>query len=241
MNMNGLRFYTLGDIAILSQLSRISRMMQSIPSSSEETDAFFHFKENYYQNANFVQCQHYVQRLLEYKLQFGTYPTPHEFYLQFRPRLCLCEYSNQINDDEFVSAADFFMKQTGEVIRNCAQFYFFKEFCMLEHRAPNDIEEYNHYIASVILAAQNPDAFFSQPVVTRPISDSKTEQLKQTATIISDQSCGICQDDINNQHAVKLDCGHFFHANDGECCENGTIFNWLQTNRVCPICRHELS
>lgn len=236
MNMSELRFYTLNDIAMLSQLSRL--MYSNIP-SAEEMEAFTHFKNVYYQNATFLQHQHYAKRLLAIKSQTGSFPSEREFYLQCR-RPCLCEFSSQLNDDEFVNAATFFMKNMGDIYNNqCELFYFHKEFSTIEHRSPVDMQEFNHYIQSVILATQNPEAVFNS-VVARPISSSKVDALKQSSAVVSNQSCGICQDDIQSQEAVKLDCGHYFHAKDGECCENGTIFNWLKENRVCPICRHEL-
>jgi hypothetical protein len=238
-NINEFRFYTLNDMLMMSRLSTISRLMQNIP-TQEELDAFQYFKENYYRDATFLQHQVYAKRLLSYKLTYQEYPSEREFYLSFRSS-CMCNYSTQLDDNEFVNAADFFMKKTGDICSHqCEMFYYYKEFCTLEHRAPNDMEEFNHYIAAIFLAIQNPDAFFSTPAVTRPISDTKVDELKKSVINISNESCGICQDDIHDQNAVKLECGHYFHSDNKDCCENGTIFNWLQSNRLCPICRHEL-
>lgn len=239
MNMNEIRFFSLHDIAMLSRFATISRLMNTMPVEGE-LESFQHFKENYYNNANFIEHQPYSRKLLSYKTQYGAYPSRRDFYLSFR-NACMCEYSTELDDNDFVNACEFFMKQTGDIMSNqCERYHFFKEFSVIEHRAPRDMDEFNHYLVAVIMAARNPDAFFNTPVIAKPISTSKVEELKQTIGIVDSQSCGICQDDIQRQDAVKLDCGHYFHANDSDCCENGTIFNWLKENRVCPICRHEL-
>lgn len=237
--MSELRFYSLHDIAMLSRFSTISRLMNSIPVEGE-LESFQHFKDNYYHNANFIEHQAYSRNLLSYKTRYGRYPSRRDFYLSFR-NTCMCEYSMELDNNEFVNACEFFMKQLGDIISNqCERCHFFKEFSLLEHRAPNDMDEFNHYLLAVIMSSRHPEVFFNTPVVTKPISTSKVDELKQTIRVIENASCGICQDDIHDQDAVKLDCGHFFHATEKDCCENGTIFNWLKENRVCPICRHEL-
>lgn len=237
--MSEMRFYTLNDIAMLSRFATISRLMNTMPVEGE-LEAFQHFKENYYQEANLLQHQTYSRCLLSYKTVHQVFPSRKEFYLSLR-NTCLCEYSVNLDNDEFVAAAEFFMKQLGDISTNqCERFHFYKEFWLIEHRSPTNMDEFNNYLLAVIMSARNPDSFFNSPVVAKPISSSKVDELKQTIQMVLNQSCGICQDDIHKQNAVKLDCGHYFHADDTECCENGTIFNWLQNNRICPICRHEL-
>lgn len=239
MNMNGVRFYSLNDIAMLSRFATITRLMNSMPVEGE-LESFQYFKDNYYANANFIEHQQYARKLLSYKTMHNAYPSRREFYLSFR-NACMCEYSMELDENEFINACEFFIKQTGDIVSNqCERFHFFKEFSVIEHRSPRDMDEFNQYLCAVIMAARNPDAFFNTPVITKPISTTKAEELKQTIDMVENESCGICQDDIHQQNAVKLDCGHYFHANDSDCCENGTIFNWLKENRVCPICRHEL-
>ena len=45
--------------------------------------------------------------------------------------------------------------------------------------------------------------------------------------------CSICQDTIKKDVIVrKMNCGHNFHQ---ECVDK-----WLETNKVCPICRYEI-
>ena len=45
--------------------------------------------------------------------------------------------------------------------------------------------------------------------------------------------CPICQDTINKDIIVrKMNCGHTFHQ---ECADK-----WLETSKICPVCRYEI-
>ena len=45
--------------------------------------------------------------------------------------------------------------------------------------------------------------------------------------------CAICQDSIKKDVIVReINCGHTFHQ---ECADK-----WLETNKLCPVCRYEI-
>jgi hypothetical protein len=169
-------------------------------------------------------------------------PTRSEFFLYFRS-LCTCAYSLQTTSQEYVNASEFFLRELGDFTSvSCDEIYFHTEFFRLEHRHPANIEEFDAYIRNVTNVALSLFNVgwnqYNEYENNNPVDPSKIESLKSSAAVISGQSCGICQEEISGQRAVKLDCNHFFHADN--CCETGTIFTWFENNNRCPICRAEI-
>ncbi len=205
-----------------------------------------YFKENYYRDATFQSHYSYLSILSRFKTLHGEYPTNREFYLSCKQSCgMLCPY--YITDDEYVSAADFFVKNTGEFLGNiqCDLFYYFTQFYVLERRSPSSLEEFMSFYRRNVIAQTNPESLFENDVVVRPVERRKIEEIQNSEfdykQEMGENVCGICQDDLSEGHkCVKLDCGHLFHTEETKCCETGTIFKWFETHHACPICRKEI-
>lgn len=214
-----------------------------------------HFRQNYYQLATLQTHIDYVYKLFKFrKNNEGIYPTKKQFYLMFR-NSCFCPFYIY-DEDMYTLATDFFMCKTGDVINlTCANVYYFCEFYTLERRSPESIREFNLYASRSIISLMNPD-FFNTDVPSRPVQQSKLEQLKERVFTFTykfkddkggdikeedKEVCSVCQDNIeDNQKVIRLDCGHYFHISNEECNENGNILKWFQFNNSCPLCRKEV-
>lgn len=215
-------------------------MAALLPMTIEESSMFLnHFRENYYRDATLFSHMTYIRTLYAHYQRNCDFPSKNEFYLSFR-RECLCPYSYHVTEEVYLQGCDFFMKTTGDIIKlSCEDFYNFSEFVMIEHRPPSTLQEYIGYVRRIIIAQNNPEALFGDnDIVVRPVENEKIEQLRQSVCITENESCGICQETIHSQQAVKLDCGHYFHFKEEECC--GTVLKWFETNNKCPICRKEI-
>lgn len=213
-----------------------------------------YFKENYYDRATLQTHIDYVYRLFKLrKSNNGEYPTKQEYLLSFR-NSCFCRF--YIEDDSmFVRAAEFFLQKIGDITNlSCANVYYFTEFYMIEHRYPESIREFNAYITRSVISIINPDMLISE-TPPKPVEKTKLDLIKEkiftfTYTfkgnledIKEDEKevCSICQENIeDNQKCIRLDCGHYFHADNSNCCENGNIFQWFKRNNSCPVCRKEV-
>jgi len=206
-----------------------------------------HFKENYYRQATLQTHLDYVYRLFKLRLdKKGEYPTKNQYLLSFR-NSCFCRF--YIEDDTmFVMAAEFFLQKLGDITNlSCCNVYYFAEFYMIEHRYPESIRELNDYIRRSVISILN--LIDEEPIkpVEKTIIDSIKEKIF-TFTYKSDdikdnekEACSICQENIENNHkCIRLECGHYFHADNSKCCENGNIFQWFKLNNSCPVCRKEV-
>jgi hypothetical protein len=212
-----------------------------------------HFKENYYAEATLLTHMDYIYKILNMKkINNGQYPTKKEFLLSYR-NSCFCRHYIDDND-MFVLAADFFISKQGDIVNlTCSNVYYFTEFYTIERRPPESIRELNYYISRSILSIINPDFFISE-TPSKPVEKSKLDIIKEKIFIFTynfkgkddikedeKESCSICQEFIeDNQKCIRLDCGHYFHAQESICCENGNIFKWFQFNNSCPLCRKEV-
>lgn len=211
------------------------------------------FRQNYYEEATLDTHLDYIHKIYKFRKENnGEFPTKKQFYLSFR-NSCFCRFY-VADDNMFVLAADFFMNKLGDITNlTCANVYYFSEFYTIERRPPQSIREFNLYISRSMLSVINPD-FFTTESPSNPVSKSKIDQLKDKIFTFTysfkgkedlkeyeKESCSICQDDIqDNQKVIRLDCGHYYHANNKECCENGDIFKWFEHNNSCPLCRKEV-
>lgn len=69
-----------------------------------------------------------------------------------------------------------------------------------------------------------------------PASKESIEGLREMRVEISENSetCPVCLDDVPvGFEAIRLPCSHLYH---GDC-----IVKWLQTSKICPVCRFEMS
>ena len=223
----------------------------------ENTDELYknleHFKENYYEQATLSTHLDYIYKIHTFrKNNEGRFPTKKEFLLKFR-NSCLCRFYVS-DDDMFVMASEFFMKKLGDITNlTCSNVYYFSEFYMIERRYPESIREFNNYVSQSVLSVINPN-FFTTEIPSKPVSKSKIENLKDRIFTFTysfksvgelkeddKEVCSICQDDIeDNNKVIRLDCGHYYHADKQNCCENGDIFKWFQHNNSCPVCRKEV-
>lgn len=222
-------------------INHMATNMAAIPMTIEESSMILnHFRENYYRDASLFSHMTYIRSLYTYYQKNNKFPTKKEFYLSFH-RECLCPYSYHVTEETYVEGCDFFMRTMGDIVKlSCEDFYNFSEFVMIEHRPPATLQEFIGYVRRIIIAQNNPEALFSDnDIVVRPVDAGKIEQLCQSVCIIDNESCGICQESIHNQEAVKLDCGHYFHFKEEECC-GSTVLKWFETNNKCPICRKEI-
>jgi hypothetical protein len=213
-----------------------------------------HFRQNYYERATLQSHVEYILKINSFrKNNNGEYPTKKQLYLMFRNN-CFCRYYIE-NEDIYVLAADFFMKNTGNITNlSCSNVYYFFEFYTIERRSPQSLYEFNLYIANSIMSIFSPSTFFTSETPSNPLNKSKLQTLKDkifTFTYsfkgkdeIKDDDmelCSICQDNIeDNQKCIRLDCGHYFHGDTSDCCENGNIFKWFETHDSCPLCRTKL-
>ena len=212
-----------------------------------------YFRENYYEQATLETHIDYVYRLFKLRENNkGEYPTKHQYLLSFR-NSCFCRF--YIEDDSmFVRAAEFFLQKLGDITNlSCANVYYFTEFYMLEHRYPESIREFNSYVTTSVISILNPQVLISE-IPIKPVEKSKIESIKEkiftftyTYKNLEDikdaekESCSICQENIEDaQKCIRLDCGHYFHAEHSNCCENGNIFQWFERNNSCPVCRKEV-
>jgi len=237
MSIQNLLFqdFTLSPIVTILMNNR----MQRIP-IDKEYEILEYFRQTYYRHANVVQHNRYLIFLYEFREENNRFPTDSEFFNHFKS-FCMCSYSLLTLPDDYVRAMKFFMKHLGDhTIIRCDEIYFHYEFCSLEHRDPNSLGELESYITRVALSILNPDHAFPTATSSNPVASSTVDRLRSTVSNIDKQTCSICQEDIANQPAVKLDCNHYFHAEDKDCCETGTIFTWFQNNKKCPTCRAEI-
>jgi hypothetical protein len=199
-----------------------------------------HFKENYYSSATFKHHYEYLIILQKFRADTGRFPTKKEFFKNFY-RECYCEYTYTL--DEFVTACTIYMKYCGDISKlTCVEIYFLSQFIMIEHREPSSFEEFAGFLGRVVRSMRNPDSFFENDVILRPVENKKLEDIKKTISELKDtEDCSLCQEDIKlGEKCVRLDCGHFFHSETKNCCETGTIFKWFETHRTCPTCRKEM-
>ncbi len=212
-----------------------------------------HFRQNYFPSATLQTHMDYVYKIFQMrKRNNGEYPTKKDYLLSFR-NSCFCRY--YINDDDmFVLAAEFFLAKLGDIMNlSCSNVYYFTEFYMIERRSPESVRELNAYISRSILSIINPDILVSE-VPSKPVEKTKLDALKDRVFTFTysfkgkdeikdedKEACSVCQDNIeDNQKCIRLDCGHYFHADKSNCCENGNIFHWFQRNNSCPVCRKEV-
>jgi hypothetical protein len=211
-----------------------------------------HFKENYYRDAEIISHLDFLNKIHVFrKNNEGIFPTKKQFYLMFR-NSCYCRYYIS-DEDMYVRAADFYMKNTGDLSSlTCSNVYYFSEFYTIERRDPESIRELNLYMYNSLLAIIAPD-FFETTIQSRPVSKTKVDKLRDRVFIFTyifkgnevkedeKEVCSICQDNIeDNQTVIRLDCGHYFHADEKNCCENGSVFEWFNHNNICPMCRSEV-
>ena len=70
----------------------------------------------------------------------------------------------------------------------------------------------------------------NRPTAARTVSDVEEGPPELETTVGESGSCTICLDEIGLlQRAVRLDCGHVFHA---EC-----LLPWMFRSKTCPNCR----
>jgi hypothetical protein len=153
----------------------------------------------------------------------------------------------------YVRAADFFMRHTGDLSSlTCSNVYYFSEFYTIERRDPQSVRELNLYMYNTILSVIAPN-FFDTSIQSRPVEKSKVDMLRERIFTFTysfkgpeikeenKEICSICQDSIeDNQKCIRLECGHYFHGDENNCCENGNIFEWFNHNNSCPMCRREI-
>ena len=211
-----------------------------------------HFKENYWRNATIMTHLDFLNKINFFRRNNeGMFPTKKEFYLMFRND-CFCRYYIS-DEDMYVRAADFYMRNTGDLSSlTCSNVYYFSEFYTIERRDPDGVNELNLYMYNTLLSVIAP-AFFQTTVQARPVEKTKVDSLKDkiftfTYSFKGDdikeeekEICSICQDNIEDNHkCIRLECGHYFHGDENNCCENGNIFEWFKYNNICPMCRKEV-
>jgi len=209
------------------------------------SDALEHFKTEYYREASFEKNQDYLTFLVEYKKYNNHYPSKRELFIACKRFCMLCPYC--ISDDDYTRCAEFFLSKTGDYIGNipCDRFYYLQQYYTIEHRMPSSVEEFLSFYRRSIMVLINPSSVLENDVIPRPVEDSKLKLLKDNIFSFKDEkeeeNCSICQDSLTKgQNVLKLDCGHFYHTDEKDCCETGSIFKWFENNRVCPVCRKEV-
>lgn len=239
MNIQNLLLQDITLSPVMTMTILMNNRMQRIP-IDKEYEILEYFRETYYRHANIIQHTQYLIFLYEFREENSRFPTDSEFFNHFKS-FCMCSYSLLTLPDDYVRAMKFFMRHLGNhtVIR-CDEIYFHYEFCSLEHRDPNSLGELESYITRVALSMLNPEQAFPASSSSNPVASSTLDRLRSTVSNVDKQTCSICQEDIVNQPGVKLDCNHYFHADDKDCCETGTIFTWFENNKKCPTCRAEI-
>jgi hypothetical protein len=221
-------------------------------SNEEIYENLEYFKENYWRNATIVTHLDFLNKIHSFRRNNGgMFPTKKQFYLMFRND-CYCRYYIS-DEDMYIRTADFYMRNTGDLSTlSCSNVYYFSEFYVIERREPINLGELNLYMYNTLLSVIAPD-FFDTGIELRPVEKTKIEELKDKIFIFTysfkgyeikeeeKEICSICQDNIeDSQKCIRLECGHYFHADDTNCCENGNIFNWFKHNNICPMCRKEV-
>jgi hypothetical protein len=222
-NMSALSFMLFGDIADVNQ---------------DLTEYLNYFQEHYFPDALYETHYSYLMDLQGMREELGRFPTQHEFFMFYRTD-CICQHS--VSDDEYVLAASFFMREIGHIELSCFYFYTHAQYYMIERRHPS-AAEFDGFIRrlSAVELSNDPNLDILNEPIVRPVEQTKLDELKTTICTLDGETCSICQEDIHLQRGVQLNCGHSFHADEKDCCENGTIFTWFSTNRGCPVCRKEI-
>jgi len=199
------------------------------------------FQLEYYPDATIEQHLPYLEAMHDCLGRFGRLPTPYELFSRMR-RLCFCEYV--VSNAEYARACQFLLRTTGEALDvSCAHYYYHAEFYQSEGRDPDSFEVLDQYVALMTMIRSNPNILFDLYNDTSPTPSSQhvIQQLRDSVRPLSDKGCSICQEDITNQQAITLKCGHSFHSEQSDCCETGTIFTWMNRNTACPVCRSEIT
>jgi hypothetical protein len=209
----------------------------------ENREALEHFRNQYYTQATFSKHYDYITNLVEYKKHHGVFPSENEFILMCR-NLCLCPY--YLEDNDYVRAAKFFIRNSDEYIGNipCDRFYYLHQYYIIEQTVPSSIDEFLRFFRRSVLFQVNP-SILDEDIIPRPVNSSVVETLKKNIferdETDKEENCSICQDKLSTgQKCIKLNCGHIYHADKEECCESGSIFKWFEENRICPVCRKEV-
>ena len=198
------------------------------------------FRQNYYEPATIDSHYPYLCRLFRFYTREGRLPTPSEFYISMK-RICFCNYYT--SDQDYIRAAEFFMKTTGDVLGiPCSHFYYHAEYFAIEGRDPGSFQEIDIYARQMADIEADPSHIFQTFDESKesPTGVDIVKALRDRIQTTSGKGCGICQEEISNQPAVTLHCGHSFHSSEKECCETGTIFTWIAQQSACPICRAEV-
>jgi len=202
-----------------------------------------YFKANYYPNASITRHMSYLEELHDFFIMNNRLPTRREFLLLHR-QFCMCPYT--VSDDQYVNAASFLLREIGEIKGlSCYHFYFHAQYYIIERRDPSSISEFLEFMRRSFAAeSDDPNVDVLNEQIVRAVEPAKLTELRMSACLNDpsngSKTCGICQEDIEAQQMITLQCGHSYHACENDCCETGTIFTWLQTNRVCPTCRKEI-
>jgi len=237
---------------LMSSMSFNSDFLEYL-SSEEIYENLEHFIENYYRDATINTHLDFLNKIHIFRRNNdGSFPTKKQFYLLFRNN-CFCRYYIS-DEDMYTRAADFYMRNTGDLSSlTCSNVYYFCEFYTIERRDPHSIRELNLYMYNSLLSVIAPD-FFDTNIQSRPVERTKIDILKDRIFTFTysfkgneevkeeeKEICSICQDNIeNNQKCIRLECGHYFHGDENNCCENGNIFKWFNHNNICPMCRREV-
>jgi hypothetical protein len=215
-------------------------MVDDIDSNHDDLVEYFeYFREHYCPRADYQTHYSYLFELRDIREQLGRFPTQAEFLLSYKP-LCICQY--HVSDDEYVVAASYFLREIGQLVPlTCFYFYAHAQFYMIEHRHPT-IAEFGGFLRrlSTVESSDDPNLDILNEPIVRPVEKNKVEELTLSICTLDGETCSICQEDIHLQQGIQLSCGHSFHADDKDCCENGTVFTWFTTNRGCPVCRKEI-
>lgn len=216
-------------------------LLQSVSTKPEYTECLEYLKENYYPNADMTSYLDIIIKIYDFKQKKGRFPDRTEFFMMFRVQ-CSCRY--YVEDQHYLRACEFFIRNRKDVTRlGCSMFYFFYEFYMLEQREPRTYQEFDSYMGRTLVASINPESI-QNDTIPRPVDEEKVVSLKDRMFSYDekeDKSCSICQEEFKfNQKCVRLDCDHYFHGDEKDCCETGTIFKWFEENKVCPMCRKEI-
>ena len=162
---------------------------------------------------------------------------------QYRNRPCVCLLDNW-NDEEK-------KKDIYEITKKYILFYADLPGCdymsnmqaykLLNKHLPST-QELQEYVARQNEFENDPEQYHQDHKHQLP-----TANLALLKPIVYDdeepQTCGICYNEIKpGMTVLQLPCGgkHIFHTDENDCLEGLTITQWLQSNKVCPMCKDEI-
>lgn len=162
---------------------------------------------------------------------------------KYRNRPCQCLLDNWHDEEKKKVIYEIVKKRILDVgeYPSCGIMSNMLSYHTLNKKLPTK-DEFREYLEHQIEFSRDPEQYFLNHKHQLPTANLSLLKPKEYDGEES-KTCGICYNDIEKGTMVmELPCGgkHVFHLEESECLEGLTIKKWLESNKVCPMCKDEI-